>query len=104
MTRRLALSLSLSLLLAIVAGCKKPETDPGSNLPSGPEPAGNPVSAVPATPAIDSETTIDLSQYLVRGQMRVPAGAAVERRPGGVSLSGAQNFAIQIDSTDQPLT
>ena len=97
-------TLSLAAVLSITAGCKKPDAGPAAGQPA---PADGPTGAAnggPTGPRADVETVVDLSPYLVRGEIRVPAGTVVERRAGGaVTLRAGPGFVVEVDPIDRPL-
>jgi Leucine-rich repeat (LRR) protein len=104
MTRGLTLCLSFFVLFAASAGCNKSDSPPGPSATATPNGQPAPVQVAPANSAADVEATLDLSPYLIRAQIRVPAGTDVARREGGVWLTRPEGFAIGIEPTDRPLS
>jgi Leucine-rich repeat (LRR) protein len=109
---RLRLLVVTLAVAAIVAGCRKSDPTPtagpavpddSSNGPPEKRGKGNKDGRKAGTVS-DRDVPMDLSRYLVRGEIAVPEGTTVNRKPGGgCVLQSDEAFRIEVGRPGQSL-
>jgi Leucine-rich repeat (LRR) protein len=94
----------VAVISLAITGCKK-ESPPVAQ-PVVPDSSNGPPEAKKkAGPVEERQVAIDLSPYMIRGEITVPEGCKVRRRMGGGScfLDGGKGFAIEVEKAAMPL-
>jgi Leucine-rich repeat (LRR) protein len=103
MSRSLVPALACIAIISL-AGCKKDE--PPSVAPVAPDDRSNgPPDLKGKDGATERDEAVNLSPYMIRGEITVPQGCKVRRRlaPGTCAIDGGKEFTIEIAPAVAPL-